>query len=164
MRYMNMLGTQVGNPRRRRRRNPQELLDVNEWFQGGKILKAASVGAGVVVTEGSADGLKGIGDYIPVQGQPLDFVKVAMNLATRGGIGIIGGALLEAAGQRAIGEHFALGGVAAAIMRLAADLGVGGGILTNTRSLTIGSHQLASQTPPNSGARAPMEAPAIYGL
>lgn len=136
MYYRNTFGVQGSysrNPHYYRRRNPAGF-DLMKWFSTKKIVAGAGVAAGVVLGESLTKQL-GLG-YESPNGSP-DLAKTAIAFASTVAIGVFGGALADQVGQDDLGEAFASGAYAAAVMKLAANMKLLPGILS-PGSIVIG--------------------------
>lgn len=135
MYYRNAFGVQGSYSRNPRhyRRNPAGF-DLMKWFSTKKIVAGAGVAAGVVLGESLTKQL-GLG-YESANGAP-DLAKTAIAFASTIAIGVFGGALADQVGQDDLGEAFASGAYAAAVMKLAANMKILPGVLS-PGSIVIG--------------------------
>lgn len=139
MYYRNTFGVQgsYSNPRRRHR-NPGSF-DLMKWFSTKKIVAGAGVAAGVVLGESLT---KQLGLSYEAGATP-DIAKTAIAFASTVAIGVFGGALADQLKQDDLGEAFAAGAYAAAVMKLAANMHVLPGILS-PGSIVIGGGRVAA--------------------
>lgn len=168
MRYRNTFGTEGSytNPRRRHR-NPSFDLDLDHWFKEGGIMDAAVIGASLVGAEQLSTGIN-LGPTVENAAAPAgNLGKAVIDGGVRVGLGIAGGALLSAMGQKRFGRDVALGGVLAGVLKAGAELKVP---FLTPGSIIIGHHpapsipQRVTGTTTPTDVRASTPIPPVYSL
>ena len=127
MRYHNTFGVEgsyTQNPRwrrRRRHRNPSFAgdLDLKRWISTDTVIQGVGLAAGVTISEVA---LSKVGlAYQSTEGNT-DIAKAAIDGVGHIAVGIAGGYALNMAGQKDAAEAFAMGGLAAGMMKFLANL------------------------------------------
>lgn len=124
MRYRNTFGVEgsyTQNPRRRHRRHRNPLagdLDLKRWLSTDTIVQGVGLAAGVTISEVA---LSKMGLAYNANGTT-DIAKAAIDGVGHVAVGIAGGYALNMAGQKDAAEAFAMGGLAAGMMKFIANL------------------------------------------